>query len=59
LPVVLCGCVTGFLSLREETGMKAFEGKMQRIFALKGDAALGGWRKLHNVEIYNLYSSPK
>jgi hypothetical protein len=31
---------------------------LRRIFGLKGDGVTGGWRKLHNEEIHNLYSSP-
>jgi hypothetical protein len=29
-----------------------------RIFGPKRDEVTGGWRKLHNEELYNLYSSP-
>jgi hypothetical protein len=29
-----------------------------RIFGPKGDEATGGWRKLHNEELHNLFSSP-
>jgi hypothetical protein len=31
---------------------------LRRIFGPKRDAVTGGWRKLHNEELYNLYSSP-
>jgi hypothetical protein len=31
---------------------------MERIFGPKGDEVIGGWRKLHNEELHNLYSSP-
>jgi hypothetical protein len=31
---------------------------LKRIFRLKGDELAGGLRKLHNVELHNLYSSP-
>jgi hypothetical protein len=30
---------------------------LRRIFGLKGDEVTGGWRKLNNDELYNLYSS--
>jgi hypothetical protein len=30
----------------------------RRIFGLKRDEIIGGWRKLHNEELHNLYSSP-
>jgi hypothetical protein len=29
-----------------------------RIFGLKRDEVIGGWRKLHNEELPNMYSSP-
>jgi hypothetical protein len=29
-----------------------------RIFGPKRDEVVGGWRKLHNEELQNLYSSP-
>jgi hypothetical protein len=31
---------------------------LRRIFGLKRDEVMGGWRKLHNEELHNLYSSP-
>jgi hypothetical protein len=31
---------------------------LRRIFGPKGDEETGGWRKLHNEELHNLYSSP-
>jgi hypothetical protein len=31
---------------------------LRRIFGLKGDEVTGGWRKMHNEELHNLYSSP-
>jgi hypothetical protein len=31
---------------------------LRRIFGLKRDEVTGGWRKLHNEELHNLYSSP-
>jgi hypothetical protein len=36
-----------------------FENRMlRRIFGLKRDEVTGDWRKLHNEEFHNLYSSP-
>jgi hypothetical protein len=32
--------------------------KLRRIFGPKRDGVTGGWRKLHNEELHNLYSSP-
>jgi hypothetical protein len=40
-------------------GLKVFENRvLRRIFAPKGDEVTGGWRKPHNEELHNLYSSP-
>jgi hypothetical protein len=39
--------------------MRMFENRvLRRIFRPKRDAVTGGWRKLHNEELHNLYSSP-
>jgi hypothetical protein len=54
LPLVLYGCETWSLTVREEHKMKA----LRRIFGLKRDRLTGGWRKLHNEELHNLYSTP-
>jgi hypothetical protein len=35
-----------------------FENRVLRIFGQKRDQVTGGWRKLHNEELNNLYSSP-
>jgi hypothetical protein len=35
-----------------------FENRVLRIFGSKRDGVMGGWRKLHNEELHNLYSSP-
>jgi hypothetical protein len=59
LPVVLYGCETWSLTLREEHRLRVFENRMlRRIFGPKRDEVTGGWRKLHNEELHNLYSSP-
>jgi hypothetical protein len=47
------------LTLREEHRLKLFEKKvLRRIFRPKRDEVTGGWRKLHNEELRDLYSSP-
>jgi hypothetical protein len=38
--------------------MRVFEYRVLRIFRPKRDGVTGGWRKLHNEELHNLYSSP-
>jgi hypothetical protein len=59
LPVVLYGCETWSLTLREEHRLRVFENRMlRRIFGPKRDEVTGGWRKLHNEEFHNLHSSP-
>jgi hypothetical protein len=57
--VVLYGRGTLSLKLREEYRAKVFEKRMLgRIFGPKRGEVTGGWRKLHNEELYNLNSSP-
>jgi hypothetical protein len=57
LPVVLYGCETWSLTLREEHRLKVFENRvLRRIFDLKRDEVMGVWRKLHNEELHNLSS---
>jgi hypothetical protein len=59
LPVVLYGCETWSLTLREEHRLRVFENRvLRRIFGLKRDEVMGEWRKLHNEELHDLYSSP-
>jgi hypothetical protein len=59
LPVVLYGCETWSLTLREEHRPRVFENRVLRIiFGSKRDEVTGEWRKLHNEELHNLYSSP-
>jgi hypothetical protein len=59
LPVVLYGCETWSLTLREEHRLRVFENKvLRRIFGPKRDEVMGDWRKLHNEELHNLCSSP-
>jgi hypothetical protein len=49
LPVVLYGCKTWFLTLREERRLRVFENRALRIiFEPKRDEVTGKWRKLHN-----------
>jgi hypothetical protein len=59
LPVVLYWYETWSLTLREEHRLRVFENKvLRRIFGPKRDEVTGGWRKLHNEELRDLYSSP-
>jgi hypothetical protein len=45
----------GLLTLREEHRLKVFENRVLRIFGLKKDEVTGGWRKLHNEELLQVY----
>ena len=54
LPVVLYGCETWSLTLREERRLRV----LWRVFGPKRDEVRGEWRKMHNEELSDLYSSP-
>src|SRR5215470_10217895 len=59
LPVVLYGCETWSRTLREEQRLRVFENRvLRRIFGHTRDEATGDWRRLHNEELNDLYSSP-
>jgi hypothetical protein len=59
LPVVLYGCETWSLTLWEYHRLRVFENRvLRRIFGPKMDEVSVEWRKLHNGEFHNLYSSP-
>jgi len=56
---VLIECETWSLTLKEERRLRVFENRvLRKIFRLKGDEVAGEWRKLHNEELKDLYSSP-
>jgi len=59
LPVVLYGCETWSLTLPEERKLRVFENMvLRRIFGPRRDEVTGEWRRLHNEELNDLYSSP-
>ena len=59
LSVVLYGCETWLLTLREEHRLRVFENRvLRRVFGPKRDEVTGEWRKLHNEELSDLYSLP-
>jgi hypothetical protein len=50
---------TWSLTIREEHKLRVFENRvLRRIFGPKRDGVTGGWRKRHNEELHDLYSSP-
>jgi hypothetical protein len=55
LPKVLYGCETWSPTLTEEHRLRVF---VKRVFRPRRDEVTGGWRKLHNDELRELYSSP-
>ena len=59
LPVVLYGCETWSLTLRKERKLRLFENMvLRRIFGPRRDEVTGEWRRFHNKELNDLYSSP-
>jgi hypothetical protein len=59
LPVVLYGCENWSLTLKEGQRLRVFENRvLRRIFGPKRDEVTGGWRRLHNEELNDLYSPP-
>ena len=59
LSVVLYGCETWSVTLREECRLRVFKNRvLRRIFGPRRDEVTGEWRKLHNEELNDLYCSP-
>jgi hypothetical protein len=59
LPVVLYGCETWSLTLREESRLRVFGNRvLRRVFGPKRDEVTREWRKLRNEELSDLYSLP-
>jgi hypothetical protein len=58
LSLVLFGFETWLLTLREECRLRVFENRvLRRIFGRTRDEVTGEWRRLHNKELCDLYSS--
>jgi hypothetical protein len=59
MPVVLYGCGTWSLTLREEGRLRVFENRVLRgLFWSKRGVETGDWRKLHNEELNDMYCLP-
>jgi len=57
-PIILYGCETWSLTLREERRLRVFENRvLKKVFGPKRDEVTGEWRKLHNEELNDLYCS--
>jgi hypothetical protein len=58
LSVVLYGCETWSLTLKEECRLRVFENRvLKRIFGPKRNEVTGQWRKIHSEELNDPYSS--
>jgi hypothetical protein len=52
--VVLYGCETWSLTIREERRLRVFDnGLLRIIFGRKKNEVMGDWRNLHNEELHN------
>ena len=59
LPVVLYGCETWSLTLREKGRLRVYENRvLRKVFGPKRDEVKGEWKGLHNEELNDLYSLP-
>ena len=59
MSVVLYGCETWLLTLREERKLRVFENMvLRRILGPRRDELTEEWKRLHNEELNDLYSAP-
>jgi hypothetical protein len=59
LGVVLYGCETWWITLKDERGLRVFQNRVLiKVFGPKRDEVAGEWIKVHNEVIHDLYFSP-
>jgi hypothetical protein len=59
LACVLYGCESSYLTLRNECRLRVFQNRvLRRTFGPERDEVIWGWKRLHNKDLYALYSSP-
>ena len=58
LPILLYGCETWCLTLREECRLRVFENRILRRISGPQRDENGEWRRLHNEELHSLCRSP-
>jgi hypothetical protein len=46
------------MSLGEEHRLRVFENRVLSLFGPKREEVAGGWRRLHNEQLHDLYTSP-
>jgi hypothetical protein len=58
LPVVLYGCETWSLTLKEKHRLSVSENRVLKRMFVKREEVVGDWRILHNEELHNSYELP-
>ena len=58
MPVVLYGCETWSLTLRDESRLGVFENRILRLISGPKRNEIREWRRLHNEKLHSFYRSP-
>jgi len=57
--MVVYGCETWSLTLREERRLRVFQNRvLRRIYGSKREEVIGEWRKIHTEKLNDMYSAP-